>query len=240
MDKPELWKPYLEGIIGEGSPDDQIYAVVQLLMNYGMLEDARQLFPRIKDPQAFYAWYAPQLLGRNILDEAEHVIGRIEEPGLRNWLTADLHYRRQAWQDCLTLLAEIAEHDAGRAVDALWRTGDIYLNRTGQFKEAAKTYELIGLPPNSSFHAAIAYEKMGEFKKAAETLLEIERHFVDSAAEAAHRRGHMWEGAGELELAIKDYRAILKAYKGTQQASHAHEDLERLGVPTGGGELNTP
>jgi len=235
--KTEEWNAILAGIIDDKSNDNQIQAVVSLLLNNGMQDRARELFPRIKNEQAFYGWYAQQLLGKNMLEEAEHVINKLEDAGLRSWLTYDLLRRKSSWQECITLLKEIAANDTGRAVQAQWQLGDIYLNRTRQYEEAVKVYEMIGQPPNSSFHAAIAFERWGKHTQASNTYREIENFFPDSGAEAAWRRGQMWQRFGDKTKAIEDYRRILKVYKGTPQASKAHEALEALGIATGGGEL---
>lgn len=234
----KLWQPFLDDILDDKSSDDQIRHVVRLLMNNGMLEQARALFPKIKNEQSFYTWYAQELLNKNLLEEAEHVIAKIADTGERNWKTVDLLKRRNAWQDCITLLKDIVGNDPDRARSAEWQLGWIYLHRTRQYEDAVKIYQAINDPPRSSWETAVAYERWGKHAQAATTYKEIEQFFPKDASRASLARGDMWLRYGDKEEAISIFRRILKIYKGTKEASFAHERLEKLGIETGGGELS--
>lgn len=233
----EEWSKLLDETVANNKDDAQVRHVIKLLMSYGMLERARELFPLVKDQQGLYVWYSLELINSNQFEEAAHVIGKIVDPGVQKWRTYELYARQNDWKHCVETLKEIKDNDPDRAVRATWALADIYRERTRQYEDAVKLYQSIAEPPNTSFRIADAFKRWGRQRQAHETYTEIENFFPAHAAKAASYRGHMWLDFGDKEQAIAEFRRILKIYKGTPEASDAHVQLEKLGVATGGGKI---
>jgi hypothetical protein len=64
--------------------------------------------------------------------------------------------------------------------------------------------------------------------------------FPDYAAKAVYQTAQYREADGEKETAIALYKRLLRQpeWKKTWESSQAHQQLERLGVATGGAVIN--
>jgi len=105
----------------------------------------------------------------------------------------------------------------------------------GRYEKAIPAYQVCDNPPKNLWRIAECYEKLGKLEQAIGQLREVENFFKDYSAEAAIRIASVYHRAGQRVQYIAALRAVMKKYPKSGPSSSAHEELEKLGVQTGGG-----
>jgi len=109
------------------------------------------------------------------------------------------------------------------------------LQWSGKYDDAIKAYQMADSPPQTLFWTAECLVKLGKLEPAVAQLREIENFFKDRAPEAALLVANCYRDAGIGEKHVRALRGILKKYPKSGQSSEAHQRLEAMGLPIGGG-----
>ncbi|MBI2192488.1 MAG: tetratricopeptide repeat protein [Planctomycetes bacterium] len=123
----------------------------------------------------------------------------------------------------------------GYAKDAWWRMAEL-LERSYEWDKALTAFQHSDNPPESLFHIADCYVRLGKVTSAIEQLQEVEKFFQPRASEAALKIAEVYNQAGMARERIASLRGVMKKYPGSSHSNSAHEQLEALGVRIGGGE----
>ena len=132
-------------------------------------------------------------------------------------------------------LCDDVKSSARYTQQATYWKGDFYWWEN-KWAEALKEYQAADNPPHNLYKVAECYAQMGKVDSAVATLREIESMFKAQSAEAAWRTAQLFRNS-EKEY-IPKLRAVMKKYPKSHQSSHAHQELERLKVPIGGGVID--
>lgn len=98
-----------------------------------------------------------------------------------------------------------------------------------------KAYREADSPPQTLFWAAECLAALGRLDPAVTQLREVENFFQPQAAEAALRIAYLYRDAGIQEKYVRALRSLLRKYPKSGQSSQAHQRLEEMGLPIGGG-----
>ncbi|MBU4198434.1 MAG: tetratricopeptide repeat protein [Verrucomicrobia bacterium] len=131
-------------------------------------------------------------------------------------------------------LAEKLKTSPKFATEVLTIMGDLYLG-AGQYEKAIPCYQQANNPPSTLFKTADCYSRMGKVDSAVATLREVENFFVKDAPRAAMTIASLYQKAGLSDKHVAALRALIKKYPGSSESSAAHQELEKLGLKTGGG-----
>ncbi len=104
-----------------------------------------------------------------------------------------------------------------------------------QWTEAITAYKLSDSPPGSIFRIAECLLADGKRDQAIAQLREIENFFPNDAPNAGQRIAYAYRDTGDQKLYVAALRAVLKKYPTSRESSTAHEELEGMGIKTGGG-----
>jgi tetratricopeptide (TPR) repeat protein len=113
--------------------------------------------------------------------------------------------------------------------------GGNLLQWSGKFEEAIKAYRLADSPPQTLFWTADCLAKLGKLEPAVAQLREIENFFPPEASRAGLGVAYLYRDAGIKEKYVRSLRGVLKKYPKSGQSSEAHQRLEEMGLPIGGG-----
>lgn len=120
------------------------------------------------------------------------------------------------------------------AKEAHWSKGEFHQMKR-QWSEAVAAFKLSDSPPGSVFRIAECLLADGKRDQAIAQLREIENFFPNDASNAGLRIAYAYRDTGDQKQQIAALRAVLKKYPTSRESSTAHEDLERMGIKTGGG-----
>jgi tetratricopeptide (TPR) repeat protein len=113
--------------------------------------------------------------------------------------------------------------------------GGNLLHWSGKYEDAIKAYQQADSPPQTLFWTAECLAKLGKLEPAIAQLREVENFFKDRAAEAALAAAYAYRDAGIKEKYVRTLRGVLKKYPKSAESSQAHQRLEEMGLPIGGG-----
>ena len=113
--------------------------------------------------------------------------------------------------------------------------GGNLLQWSGKYEEAIKAYQQSESPPQTLFWTAECLAKLGKLEPAVSQLREVENFFKDRAPEAALAVAYLQRDAGIKEKYVRSLRGVLKKYPKSGESSQAHQRLEEMGLPIGGG-----
>ena len=132
------------------------------------------------------------------------------------------------------LLAADLQQQPGTAKTAFVLGGNL-LQWSGKHEEAIKAYQQADSPPQTLFWIAECFVALGKLDPAVSQLREVENFFKDRAPEAALRISYLYRDAGINDKYVRSLRGVLKKYPKSGQSSEAHQRLEEMGLPIGGG-----
>lgn len=133
----------------------------------------------------------------------------------------------------LELAAEMQKQPA-TAKEAFVIGGNL-LQWSGKREEAIKAYQQADSPPQTLFWIADCFAGLGKLEPAVSQLREVENFFKDQAPEAGLRIAYLYRDAGIKDKYVRSLRGVLKKYPKSSQSSAAHQRLEEMGLPIGGG-----
>lgn len=113
--------------------------------------------------------------------------------------------------------------------------GGNLLQWSGKYEDAIKAYQQADSPPQTLIWTAECLAKLGKLDPAVSQLREVENFFKDSAPDASLRTAYLYRDAGIREKYVRTLRGVLKKYPKSGQSSEAHQRLEEMGLPIGGG-----
>jgi tetratricopeptide (TPR) repeat protein len=113
--------------------------------------------------------------------------------------------------------------------------GGNLLQWSGKYEEAIKDYQQADSPPQTLFWTAECLAKLGKLEPAVAQLKEVENFFKDQAPAAALAVAYLYRDAGIKEKYVRSLRGVLKRYPKSGESSQAHQRLEEMGLPIGGG-----
>lgn len=137
------------------------------------------------------------------------------------------------FKDGLELAAEMQKQPA-TAKEAFMLGGNL-LQWSGKREEAIKAYQQADSPPQTLFWIAECFAGLGKLEPALSQLREVENFFKDQAPEAGLRIAYLYRDAGIKDKYVRSLRGVLKRYPKSSQSSAAHQRLEEMGLPIGGG-----
>jgi tetratricopeptide (TPR) repeat protein len=109
------------------------------------------------------------------------------------------------------------------------------LQWSGKYEEAIAAYRQADAPPGTLYSIADCLVALGRLDPAVSQLREIENFFQDQAPVAALKIAYLYRDAGIKEKFVRTLRGVLKKYPKSGQSSEAHQRLEEMGLPIGGG-----
>ena len=109
------------------------------------------------------------------------------------------------------------------------------LQWSGKHEEAINSYRQADSPPQTLFWTAECLAKLGKLEPAVSQLKEVENFFKDRAPEAALALAYLYRDAAIKEKYVRSVRGVIKKYPKSGQSSEAHQRLEEMGLPIGGG-----
>lgn len=113
--------------------------------------------------------------------------------------------------------------------------GGNLLQRAGKYEEAIAAYRQADSPPQTLFWTAECFAKLGALEPAVSQLREVENYFKDRAAEAALKIAYLYRDTGSDKKYVRSLRGVLTKYPKSTESSQAHQRLEEMGLPIGGG-----
>jgi TolA-binding protein len=113
--------------------------------------------------------------------------------------------------------------------------GGNLLQWSGKYEDAIKDYQQADSPPQTLLWTSECLAKLGKLDPAVAQLREVENFFADAAPDAALRTAYLYRDAGIKEKYVRSLRGVLKKYPKSGQSSEAHQRLEEMGLPIGGG-----
>ena len=113
--------------------------------------------------------------------------------------------------------------------------GGNLLQWSGKYEDAIKDYQQADSPPQTLLWTSECLAKLGKLDPAVAQLREVENFFADAAPDAALRAAYLYRDAGIKEKYVRSLRGVLKKYPKSGQSSEAHQRLEEMGLPIGGG-----
>ncbi|MBF0243837.1 MAG: hypothetical protein HQL31_01010 [Planctomycetes bacterium] len=204
------------------------------------LEDIILFIKGIKEPEDRdnkYEWLIDRLRQAQQTERAQYTISKMENRVLATWKEYQiLGEDQRKWDEAVKkLLILEASGDENWAARALATRAHVYQYYMRKYKEAIELYLKINKPPETLFRIAECHSGMGNLKEALSQLQEIENMFPPVAPRAAFCMAQLYKDAGESKSAVSTCTRILRAYKGSQASSQAHQMLEGYGIDTGGG-----
>jgi TolA-binding protein len=113
--------------------------------------------------------------------------------------------------------------------------GGNLLQWSGKYEDAIKAYQQADSPPQTLLWTSECLAKLGKLDPAVAQLREVENFFADAAPDAALRAAYLYRDAGIKEKYVRSLRGVLKKFPKSGQSSEAHQRLEEMGLPIGGG-----
>lgn len=215
--------------------DKQLKRIRGILGRIASAADARTRESR-------YRAVAMKLCEWRKFDEARTVAESVTSPRARLYLLADIESSAGAWAKVIKALDEIlsSKPEAAEERALKKRIASVCHDRTGDYPRAIRLWLEIAEPPGTLWRLQDAYRRNGEKQKSYVTLVEIQSLFPPEAPAAVYTQAQYYEQDGDKKKAIALYRRLLSQpeWKQTPQSSQAHQQLERLGVATGGAMTN--
>jgi tetratricopeptide (TPR) repeat protein len=135
--------------------------------------------------------------------------------------------------DGLALAAEMQKVPANAKESFL--IGANMLQLSAKYEDAIKAYRQADSPPGTLYSIADCLVALGKLAPAVAQLKEIENFFPDQASAAALKIAYLYRDAGIKEKYVRSLRGVLKKYPKSGESSQAHQRLEEMGLPIGGG-----
>jgi len=160
--------------------------------------------------------------------------GRMRALRYYHWRCLHHHLRSAAdLSEGRELAAELQKVPA-TAKEAFAIGGNL-LQWSGKYEEAIEAYRQADDPPGGLFRIAECLAALGRLDPALAQLREVEGFFKDQAPEAGLRISYLYRDAGIKDKYVRSLRSVLKKYPKSGQSSEAHQRLEEMGLPIGGG-----
>lgn len=180
------------------------------------------------------------LYGNREWGQGERVNSNLKDEKTRAWNEYRAMYGKAedkqfgaTYEDCIRKLDGVAAKfatDSGMTARALDSKAYIYHHRLGKYEEAIKAYQERSNPPGTLYNIADCQKRLKQSQQALRTYAEIAGSFPDHAPNAFWHMGEYYRQLGDQKRAIATYRAILRRYPKSSQASWSHQALERLGI----------
>lgn len=146
-----------------------------------------------------------------------------------------LRYWHQRWNVAQGVpLADELAKDPKYAKTAYFRKGEL-LQSAGKYPEAIAAYQASDSPPDSAFRIAECFQAQGKVAPAIAQLREIENFFPANAGQACLRIAYIQKALKDQKLYVAELRGLLKKYPKSAESSTAHQELQAMGLKTGGG-----
>lgn len=163
----------------------------------------------------------------------ERVAGAISDKSRGQWELLQYYRRVDNVEKGLPLADALAENP-DYAARAIWAKAEL-LQRSKRYEEAIAAYRQVENAPANSWRIAECHESLGQVPQAVQVLREVENFFEDQAPRAAREVAMVYRRAGMESEYVGQLRRVMHRYPRTQEASFAHNELERLGHRIGGG-----
>lgn len=214
----------------------QIDSLLRVLLDNGAyLELGRNVFGKLKlndmpDNEKYnlerYLWTKDEKLVLRMTDSfADKDLGRME-------LLRYYHNRRNT-EKGLKLADEMTKIP-NYAKETWWLKAEMF-QWTQKWQEAIQAYQAADNQPTNLWRIVDCQLGAGKREQALGQLREIENFFVDQAPQAAWRIAVIFRDSGEKDKYIAGLRGILKKYPKSGESSTAHQELQKMGVGSGGG-----
>lgn len=174
------------------------------------------------------------------IEKAFEIAAQISNPALAKWKGVELFEHQGKHADMAGACEEIEKMDDNAlAVRALATRAGLYKDKLGRYADAITLYNQINDPPRTIWSVIECYEKLQKPAEAVNACSEIENFFEKDAPRAGLHKAEIWRNAGDSKKAIAACRSVLKKYPRHQVSSQAHQMLEKYGIATGGGVMES-
>lgn len=177
----------------------------------------------------------------NLLVAARSLLDMIPDGAPRLWALYSIEDRASNLPAAFLVLDQIEKlPDQGEVRRARRTRADLYKNRTREYEKAIPIYAELSDPPETLWRIQECYRALGKKNEAQSTLTEIASMFPDQAARAMFVKAGYYNQDGNKKEAIAHYRRIMahSDWKKSQESSLAHQELEKMGIATGGAVIN--
>lgn len=168
--------------------------------------------------------YAVYLRGIGKREEARLEYRKLKDAYNADRQIAETYGEENNWKRVSELYQEMLNKYPEKSGDIQWRLGEVY-QRSGKFPEAITAYQLSQKDPEGLFRIAECQNALKQYDAAIQTLTSVVNFFKPQAAEAQYRIASSYAGAGNKDAAIRTLKLVCEAYKGSNWAGRAHEDL---------------
>ena len=176
-----------------------------------------------------------ELALRACLGFTDQAQGKMAALRYLHWRSQPHHHFRVADdpKDGLAIAAELQKlPDMAKEAYVL---GGNLLQWSGKHEEAIKAYQQADSPPQTLFWTAECLAKLGKLEPAVAQLQEVQNFFKDQAPAAALAIAYLYRDAGIKHKYVRSLYAVSKRYPKSGESSQAHQRLEEMGLPIGGG-----
>lgn len=132
---------------------------------------------------------------------------------------------------------ELADYLTGveaYAKTAWWIKG-CFLQWEKKYADAIMAYRNADNPPDNIWAIVECYISMREYDNAINELIQLENFFPNQAPKAALTMAYVYRQAKRTKEEISAFRRVLKKYPKSSESRTAHIELEKMGIPIGGG-----
>jgi len=190
----------------------------------------------VRNRDAMLAWVIDSLRAARKFNRARHCLAQMADRTRAAFKEYEILSDQGKWPQAVAQLQRIEKmpnkYWAARAQESrAW----IYKERLHDYNKAIQLYRQISKPPGTLWQIQDCYYRQKKLNQALTVLTEIENSFPSDAPRAAWTKASYLDRAGQKKKAIAQARRILKLYRKSQEASAAHQLLEKYGIATGGG-----
>jgi tetratricopeptide (TPR) repeat protein len=209
-----------------------------------LIDKSLALLSRMADKDAAdreYASIIDWLRNQRQYELAATIARRMNDQVKSSWKMYEIvGHGRGKWPEAVKMLQDIENNgDGENQLKARKARAWVYKERTREYEKAIKLYHNILEPPGTLWDIQYCYHKLGKLEDAIRTLTEIQNSFPDHAPRAAWTKAEYYHKAKDKKKAIACARYIMKAYTKSPEASRAHQMLEKYGIHTGGGVMDS-
>ncbi len=186
-----------------------------------------------------YSWLVDRLIQLGLHDRALATAEAIPHPPIAGIKAFEAEMHAGKTSGIIGRL-EAVENDpnaGGWATRATELKARWYKDRAGDYEKAIAAFQDLANPPGNLWEIQDCYRRWGKAKECYATLDEIEASFPDVAARAAWQKVQYLQQDGDQTGANRKAKIIVKKYRGSGEASAAHELLDHQGINAGGGEF---
>ena len=183
------------------------------------------LSKKFPENDTFRGEYAAYLRASGKLGEARLVYRELKNQYVADTEIAETYGEEKNWKSTIEAYQAMLNKHPQHADAIQWRLGEVFHQRTGQYKEAIACYNQANREPQSLFRIAECQGALKQHDAAIQTLVGVLNFFKSAAPEAQYKIAGHHAAKGDKEAAIRTLKTVCKAHLNTSWAGRAHQDL---------------